>query len=48
LIYYTKPGKNRTAYTILVGKLERTEDVEYIDESGKKYRNGPLRFESVA
>jgi hypothetical protein len=36
-----KSGKNRIAYTIFVGKLERTEDAEYIDESGKKYRNGP-------
>jgi len=36
-----KSGKNRIAYTILVGKLERTEDVEYTDESSKKYRNRP-------
>jgi hypothetical protein len=33
--------ENRIACSILIGKLERTEDVEYIDESFKKYRNGP-------
>jgi len=27
-VIYTKLGKNRITYTILVGKLERTEDVE--------------------
>jgi len=33
--------KYRISRIILVGKLERIEEVEYIDESGKKYGNGP-------